>query len=64
MSVAVPCADGMRDDSASITISPEPTPAEGDAIAAALDELGRDGAEPGRSAWWRAGVRENVEPPE
>jgi len=42
-------------------ITPEPTPEEREAIVAALAELAE--SDPGReSAWWSAGIRENVEP--
>ena len=41
-------------------ITPEPTPEERAALVAALDRLTEEPAE-WASAWWRAGVRENVE---
>ena len=41
-------------------ITPQPTPEERAALVAALDRLTEERAERG-SAWWRAGIRENVE---
>jgi hypothetical protein len=41
-----------------IEITPDPTPEERAAIRAALEQL-EDDDDPG--AWWRAGLRENVE---
>ncbi len=47
-------------------ITPEPTPAEREALHLALERLLADEREgtrdAGASAWWRAGVRENVGP--
>jgi hypothetical protein len=40
-------------------ITPEPTPEEQAAILAALERIRAD-ARRGPSAWWRAGLRENV----
>lgn len=40
---------------------PEPTPEEREALEQALARLLDDRAQP-RSAWWRAGVAESVEP--
>ena len=42
-----------------VEVTPEPTAAEREALERALREL--DPPEPGRSAWWREGVRESVE---
>jgi hypothetical protein len=44
-------------------ISPEPAPEERAALVAALEQLAeRERArDPAESAWWRAGVRENLE---
>jgi hypothetical protein len=41
-------------------ISPEPSPEDEEAIDEALARLLRDRADP-YSAWWRVGVRENLE---
>jgi hypothetical protein len=42
-------------------ITPEPTPEEREALVAALAQLAKP--DPGReSAWWRAGICENIEP--
>jgi hypothetical protein len=44
-----------------LEISPEPSPAEREAIEAALSALAeRDGFGPG--AWWREGLEENLAP--
>ena len=41
--------------------TPDPTPEEREAVAAALRSLAVEAlADDGRTAWWRAGVRENV----
>ena len=44
-------------------ISPEPSPEERAALARALEALAeRESArDPAASAWWRAGIRENVD---
>ena len=44
-------------------ISPEPAPEERAALVRALEQLAEDDRErdPAASAWWRAGVRENVD---
>jgi hypothetical protein len=44
-------------------VTPQPSPEDEEAIDAALAKLLGRPAEP-RSAWWRSGVEENVEPPE
>ena len=49
-----------------VEITPEPTPAEREALQLALGRMLADEGEgatknPGASAWWRAGVWENVE---
>ena len=41
-------------------VTPEPSPEEREALERALDEAAKP--EPGRSGWWREGVREAVEP--
>lgn len=43
-----------------LEISPTPSEAEREAIAAALGRL-VEGADSGRGAWWEAGVRENLD---
>jgi hypothetical protein len=42
-------------------ITPEPSPEDEEAIEAALARLLEERADP-YSAWWREGVRENLEP--
>jgi hypothetical protein len=56
-------------DERATEIRPEPAPAERRAVEAALAAARERGEEPVRSAWWRAGVRENagdpsLEPPD
>ncbi len=41
-------------------VTPEPTPEEREALERALAQA--DEPEPGRTAWWREGVRDAVEP--
>lgn len=43
-----------------IEITPEPTPAEREAIEKALAALAAEEARPLRSAWWRRGLDEAV----
>ena len=43
-----------------LDVRPEPTPEEREALAQALAGTAAPPPESGRSAWWRAGVRENV----
>jgi len=43
-----------------LEITPEPTPAEREALARALARLLEDGRRDERGAWWRAGIEENV----
>lgn len=45
---------------AAVDVTPEPTPEEREALERALAEAAKP--EPGRSGWWREGVRESVEP--
>lgn len=48
-----------------LRIVPDPPQAEREAIAAALARVTRAaGAPGGRTAWWREGVRESIEPAE
>jgi hypothetical protein len=44
-----------------LDVRPEPEPEEREAIARALAETARPPAAPERTAWWREGVRENVD---
>jgi len=44
-----------------LEIEPEPTPEEREALGRALASLPAGRADP-RGAWWREGVRENVNP--
>jgi hypothetical protein len=46
-----------------IEISPEPAPAERAVLVQALEQLAEQerARDPAESAWWRTGVRENVE---
>lgn len=44
-----------------LDVRPEPEPEEREAIARALAETARPQAAPERTAWWREGVRENVD---
>jgi hypothetical protein len=46
-----------------LEITPEPSPAEREALVRALAELLEPPGD-GRSAWWRAGVLESVSPEE
>ena len=46
-----------------LEISPTPSEAEREAIAAALERLNGSAGE-GRGAWWEAGVREYLDPGE
>ena len=56
----VPAADRKPE----LAIEPEPPEATREAIARALERPpGRPSEPAGRSAWWRAGVRESVAPP-
>jgi hypothetical protein len=43
-------------------VSPEPSPAEREALVRALAQLRPDGSDGGRGAWWREGIREALEP--
>ena len=43
-----------------VEVTPEPTPEEREALERALAEAAKP--EPGRTDWWREGVREAVEP--
>ena len=43
-----------------VEVTPQPTPEEREALERALAEAAKP--EPGRSDWWREGVRESVEP--
>jgi hypothetical protein len=43
-----------------LDISPTPSEAEREAIAAALERLA-EGAASGRGEWWEAGIRENLD---
>ena len=43
-----------------LDVRPQPTPEEREALAQALVRAAAPPPEPGRSAWWRAGVHENV----
>jgi hypothetical protein len=49
-----------RPEPAAVRIDPEPDAGERAALEQALARLRTATATPGRSAWWRTGVRENV----
>jgi hypothetical protein len=44
-----------------LDVTPQPSPEEEEAIEAALTRLLEPSGEP-RSAWWRAGVEESLDP--